>query len=85
MISPNHYIAGYVQVVIIKRETRAQVCHELQKVIGYRICALLNMRLKVVRSKIMDRNVAQVPKANGKVIAQITTWARISLNISTLK
>ena len=43
-----------------------------QKDIGYRIRVLLNMILKVVHGKIMDRNAVQVPVTNGKVIVQIT-------------
>ena len=75
MISPDHDKAKYVQVVIIKRETR--------KADDYRICVLLNMLIKIGFYKIMGRNAVQVPMTNGKIIVQITPWVGISLNIST--
>ena len=79
MISPGHDIVGYVQVFIIKIETRVQVYSRK----AYRICVLPNRLLKVVLYKIMGRNTVQAPMTDGKVIVETTPRARISLNTST--
>ena len=79
MISPGHDIVGYVQVFIIKIETRVQVYSRK----AYQICVLPNRLLKVVLCKIMGRNTVQAPMTDGKVIVETTPRAQISLNTST--
>ena len=46
MLCPDHDIAGYVQLVIIKREAKVQVCST--KACNTKFFVLLNMLLKVV-------------------------------------
>ena len=80
-ITPGNDIAGYVQDFTRKRETRFQVCSREAFDINFLYCQICFS--KMYFSKIMGRKTVQVSMIDGRVIVQITLFARISLSIST--